>query len=929
MRRRLIHLTCSVVLLSLALASPVSAELVGHWKLDENSGTTALDSSGNGNDGAVSGGAQWQPGNGRLGGALDFDGSTGYVEIPFSESLRVLNQGDFTLTAWFKTDVIPAQTNMVFQQADGNGTGRGWLYIATNTGDIMTYLGGAGTSSGVNVEIGAWYHTALVVTELGNTDSIQLYVDGEPAGAPGQLGMEDSEGMYFIGRHKVVDNRVWEGLIDDVRLYNHALLGAELLAAIKGSSEGYPYALSPYPADGTLLEATWANVSWRAGDSAVSHDVYLGDNYDDVNDGLGDSFQGNQAGISLVIGFPGFAVPGGLVPGTTYYWRIDEVNETDPNSPWKGDIWSFTVPPREAYEPSPADDAMNALQDVTLSWTAGFSSKLHSVYFGDNFDDVSIAEGALPQAETTYTPGVLDMDKTYYWRVDEFDGALTHKGDVWNFTTVPDIAVTNPNLTLWWTLDEGEDATAVDWSGHGNHGTIVGGTEWVDGYQCTALTFGDDVYVEASGYDGVTGAAARTLCAWIRTSMANRTIISWGLNAAGQKWRMYPNGATGGLRLEVNGGYKYGVTNIADGRWHHVAVTFEDDGTPDVLDTLLYVDGQPDATADSADEPIDTATTGVVRIGESPWHNQPFVGVIDDARIYDKVLTAEDVQQVMLGNTKLAGNPVPDRNTLVDIRDISSLSFSAGDGAASHDVYFGTDRDAVAGADNGSPQFQSNQAGTSLSLATLVEFGGGDYYWRIDEVEADGTVHAGTIWKFKVPDYLIVDNLESYDNIDPAPGEPGINRIFDKWIDGFGTLTNGALVGNDLPPYAERTIVHGGAQSMIYRYDNAGKTSEATLTVAKRDWTAEGVTKLSLWLRGASANAANRIYVALNGTAVVYHDDPAATQLSSWTEWVIDLSASGVGLTNVNSITIGIGTKGSPAAGGAGTMYFDDIRLVR
>jgi hypothetical protein len=116
---------------------------------------------------------------------------------------------------------------------------------------------------------------------------------------------------------------------------------------------------------------------------------------------------------------------------------------------------------------------------------------------------------------------------------------------------------------------------------------------------------------------------------------------------------------------------------------------------------------------------------------------------------------------------------------------------------------------------------------------------------------------------------------------------------------------------------------------MIYRYDNAGKTSEATLTVAKRDWTAEGVTKLSLWLRGASANAVDRIYVALNGTAAVYQDDPAATQLSSWTEWVIDLSAFGVGLTNVNSITIGIGTKGSPAAGGTGTMYFDDIRLVR
>ncbi|MHC4074121.1 MAG: hypothetical protein ACYTGS_19160, partial [Planctomycetota bacterium] len=170
---------------------------------------------------------------------------------------------------------------------------------------------------------------------------------------------------------------------------------------------------------------------------------------------------------------------------------------------------------------------------------------------------------------------------------------------------------------------------------------------------------------------------------------------------------------------------------------------------------------------------------------------------------------------------------------------------------------------------------------------------------------------------------------ESYNDIDPP--DDASNRIFDKWIDGFGTTDNGALVGNDLPPYAETTIVHSGRQAMPYFYDNANKTSEATLTlVYPRDWTEEGVTKLSLWFRGASGNAADRMYVALNGTVVVYHDDAAVTQTTGWTEWVIDLTAfTGVDLTNVNSITIGFGTKNSPAAGGTGTMYFDDIRLIR
>ncbi|KPK38885.1 MAG: hypothetical protein AMJ65_12260, partial [Phycisphaerae bacterium SG8_4] len=92
------------------------------------------------------------------------------------------------------------------------------------------------------------------------------------------------------------------------------------------------------------------------------------------------------------------------------------------------------------------------------------------------------------------------------------------------------------------------------------------------------------------------------------------------------------------------------------------------------------------------------------------------------------------------------------------------------------------------------------------------------YYWRVDEVNDANpdSPWTGAVWSFATGAFLVVDDFESYDDIDPAPGEPGLNRIFDKWIDGFGTLTNGALVGNDLPPYAERTIVHSGAQSMNY-----------------------------------------------------------------------------------------------------------------
>jgi hypothetical protein len=205
----------------------------------------------------------------------------------------------------------------------------------------------------------------------------------------------------------------------------------------------WPYAIGPIPADGSYVEDTWVNLSWTPGPFAVSHDVYLGEDFGAVNEGAEGIFIGNQTATFLVVGFPGFPYPDGLVPGTTYYWRIDEVNDTDPNSPWKGDVWSFTVPPKTAYLPEPVDGAEAVGVSDSLTWTPGFGAKLHTVYFGDNFDEISTAEGGLPQANTIFSPGPLEMAKTYYWRVDEFDAVDTYKGDVWNFIT--EGAVSSPS----------------------------------------------------------------------------------------------------------------------------------------------------------------------------------------------------------------------------------------------------------------------------------------------------------------------------------------------------------------------------------------------------------------------------------------------------------------------------------------------------
>jgi len=205
------------------------------------------------------------------------------------------------------------------------------------------------------------------------------------------------------------------------------------------------------------------------------------------------------------------------------------------------------------------------------------------------------------------------------------------------------------------------------------------------------------------------------------------------------------------------------------------------------------------------------------------------------------------------------------------------------------------------------------------------------YYWRIDEVNNTNpdSPWTGILWSFTTANFLIVDDFESYNDLDPA--DPDSNRIFNVWLDGFDDPTNGSLVGYDTPPFAEQIIVHGGNQSMPLYYDNSVGYSEATLTLTyPRDWTEKGVNTLTIWFRGDSDNAAETLYVALNGNAIVTNDNPNAAQITTWTEWNIDLQAfadQGVNLANVNTIALGLGNRNNPVAGGSGTMYLDDIRL--
>lgn len=712
MRRELIYLISFVFVAVLATANRSNGGLAAWWKLDEGSGTTALDSSGNGNDAAFKGAPAWAD-NGKFGKAVRFNGTSDYLAAPDSNSLDI--KGDqLSIAAWINGDAWSGARHILRKTAD-SGTGAIYL-IRSQASTLRVDLGtpaGTTTILGTTVlPVAQWVHVALIY----DGTQARIYVNGKLDIAVSVTGaITESNNELRIGRGE--PSGYFAGMIDDVRLYNHAMTEAELQSVMTGTGAKYTYARNPSPADGALLNQTWGSLSWKAGDFAVTHDVYLGDNFDDVNSGAGGTFRGNQAGTSLFVGFAGSLYPDGLVPGTTYYWRIDEVNAAESNSPWKGPVWSFSIPHNTAYNPNPADGAQFVDPNATFSWTPGFGAKVHTAYFGTSFDDVNAASGGAPLGTATCTPGPLQLEKVYYWRVDEFDGSVTYKGDIWAFTTP---------------------------------------------------------------------------------------------------------GAAGSL--------------------------------------------------------------------------QPANGAVD----------------------------VPQTQILV---------WTPATTAASHEVYFGTDRDAVKNATPALPEYKGSRALGAESYDPGPLAWHSTYYWRIDAVYGTGNTIKGLVWSFTTADFLVVDDIESYNDLPET--DPASNRIYTKWIDGYGTTTNGAFVGNVDVPLTERNNVHGGTQAMPLSYDNNLKFSEATLTLtgAASDWTREGVGELSLWFRGAATNAAERMYVVLNGTAVVYHDNPSVTQRGNWTQWVIPLQAfadQGVSLTNVTSITVGFGTRGNTTvAGGTGQMYFDDIRLYR
>jgi len=937
MCKKLICLVFSILMLG--LTGSVYADLVGHWTLDEGSGTTVADVSGNGNDGTITNNPDFDDPiwiAGVSGSALEFHGDTSaygtanYIDCGNDASLNIT--GPISIALWIRPDAddpegkgaAGGETAPMAKAMSGMSPDWSWQvrYGWNGPEPYMSFTFNTSPRAwafvGRNLERYEWAHISCSFDGM----TLKCYLNGEETDSTPMGAITGSQTPVLIGSDGWGCD--WIGAIDDVRIYNHALSEAEILGTMAG--EVWPYAFGPDPEDGALVPQTWVTLGWKPGGLAVSHDVYIGESFDDVNEAMRDSdmFRINTDLLFYIAGFPGYAYPDGLVNGTTYYWRVDEVNEADPNSPWKGDVWSFMVPPKTAYYPVPADGAEFIPENPTLTWTPGYGAKMHAVYVGEDYDTVNEATGGTSSGVASYNPGTLKLAKTYYWRVDEFDGAGTHKGEIWSFTTVG--AVTGPNP-----IDGAVDVKptkVLRWVA----GAVAASHEVYFGMDSDAVKNATKASPEYKG--------ARALGeeSYDPGKLALTTTYYWRIDEvdvtnpdspwAGNVWSF-----TTSDFFVIDDFEDY---DTADNQiwfaWHD-GLGAGAPGTPG------YLPGNGTGSAVGDENTLSYTEETIVHGGSQSMpvnydNNKQGYSMYSEVELtLDAVRdwTAEGVTELSLW---FRGYPA------------SAGSFTEGP--------IGTYTMTASGADiwsvNGVEADEFHFAYKTLS-------GSGSIIAKVESIEDTAPWAKGGLM---IRESLSPDSAHAFAAITSANGvaaqgrpstggtsfntnQTGITAPvwlkLERSISGNFTVshsangTNWQLVTGASPrniPMAMNTYI-----GLALTATNAAETCQAVFSNVTTTGNVTGQ-----WANqdiGITSNDTEPLYVAVSNSAgnpaVVIHEDPAAANINTWTEWVIPLSAftdQGINLTNVDRIALGLGTKGNMTVpGGSGKMYFDDIRLNR
>ena len=519
-----------------------------------------------------------------------------------------------------------------------------------------------------------------------------------------------------------------------------------------------------------------------------------------------------------------------------------------------GGITFDTVAAAEnASNPSPADGATDVLRDVALNWSAGEFAKTHSVYLGTVFEDVNdgavsawVAQGT---AGTGFDLGRLAFGGTYYWRVDEVNGApdfAVFTGDVWSFT-VELISIPIDNIT----------ATASSSFG----------------------ASGPEKTVDGSGLaDDLHGTSAAEM--WISAGIP--ATIEYAFDRAYKLHELWIWNSNQLIEAFVGFGAK------------DVVIEHSLDGENwTVLEGVGPLAQAPGTEGYAHNNTIEfgVAVAQHVRVTVNSVH-----GIAPQASL-------SEVRFFFIPTYATGPNPATDAT---NVAPDTTLSWGRnGREADRHEIYVGTNANdlALEGADSES----------SFSTHALDLQLGTRYTWRVDEVNEamDPSVWTGDLWSFTTADTITVDDMESYrdeefleiwatwiDGFD----DPGNNGAVVGAVPSLGDFSPESTIVNG-----------GSQSLPIHFDNSGAPRSEATRTfAASQDWSKHGVQGLVLSFHGSVDNTGGRLYVKVNDTQVVYDGDPADLQLIGWHKWTIDLGELPAATRDaVRSLTIGIDGGGS------------------
>jgi len=559
-------------------------------------------------------------------------------------------------------------------------------------------------------------------------------------------------------------------------------------------------------------------------------------------------------------------------------------SHTHAEEAWRPFIEAKVWPSNMAIKPNPDENEDDVYKMPVLSWTPGLhveeSSPKHKIFFSDNFNDVNDGLGGVTQDANDYAiNSPLDLGKTYYWRVDEANSVTGwDPGIIWSFTVEPvGYPLAGQYITVTASSNNEDAVNTIDGSGldeEDRHGTSTS-TMWLSG----------------SSDPGET---------WIRYDFDKpyklHQMMVWNYNRSGSSNNRY------GVR---NATIEYSLNGTS---W----TTLEN------VPAFARAPGESDYTSDIVVDFNDLMIKQVRIIVNSNWSL---------GGSFNKYGLSE-VRFLVLPLFPRDMSPA-DGSTDVDLDVL--LSWRSGREAETHEVYFGGNPGSLPLVDTvtGVPFADYDTTEQNLLL-------GQTYYWQVKEVN---TLEIPTTWEsdimsFSTPEFLVVEDFESYNNDSP-------NLIFETWFDGYeyngeGPVGNengngtGSVAGHDIwtfdsPHYQqsvmETVIVNGGSQSMPLYYDNSGTAQTDRNFSPVQDWTQLGITTLLVHFYGITGNT-GRLYVKIGNTKIPYSGDSTDIAAEAWIPWEIDLTSSGASLTNISQLSIGI--DGSNADG---LLYIDDIRL--